>query len=325
MKISVIGFGSWGIALASVLCKNGHDVTAWDSNAEYVSELAKTRRNSYLDIAVPSCIAVTSDVSDANGAEVFVLALPSKSIGCAVPLFAPYFCGGKIVVNCSKGFEESRKLRISEYLREVSGDIRVVSLTGPSHAEEVLRNIPTALVAASEDESAVQEVQNIFSSNNFRVYTSSDLIGAEMGGALKNVIALAAGCSDGLGFGDNTKAALITRGIAEISRLGVAMGAKESTFAGLSGIGDLIVTCTSRHSRNWRAGFSLANGNSLADTLKNIGMVVEGVDTAKTALELACRHGVSMPIIEEINKVLFENKSPKAAVADLMMREIGGE
>jgi glycerol-3-phosphate dehydrogenase (NAD(P)+) len=319
-KISVIGFGSWGIALACLLERNGFDVTAWD-NAEYVAKLLKTRRNEYLpEVELPLSIKITSEITDVEDAEVFVLALPSKAIGKIVPMFAPFFIGEKTIVNVSKGLEENSQIRISEYLKKIC-NCPVAVLTGPSHAEEVLKNIPTAVVAASENENTASIVQKIFSSENFRVYTSADLIGAEIGGALKNVIAVAAGCSDGLGFGDNTKAALITRGIAEITRLGVAMGAKEQTFAGLSGIGDLIVTCTSKHSRNWRAGFSLAKGNSLDATLAEIGMVAEGIDTAKTALSLAKKYNVDMPIVEEINKVIFENKSPKNAVADLMLRE----
>lgn len=321
-KISVIGFGSWGIALACLLDKNGHNVLAWDMEA-YVNELHKTRRNRYIpEVIIPSSIGITHDVKAAGEhAEIFVIALPSKAIAMVATQFAQYFSSERVVVSGAKGLEETRQIRISEYLHEISPDLRFVALTGPSHAEEVLKNIPTAVVAASKCKETASVVQAIFSSENFRVYTSSDLIGAEIGGALKNVIALAAGCSDGLGFGDNTKAALITRGIAEITRFGIKLGAKEQTFAGLSGIGDLIVTCASKHSRNWRAGFSLAQGKSLVETLKNIGMVVEGVDTAKTAQKLAYKHGVSMPIVEEINKVLFEGKSPKNSVSDLMLRE----
>jgi glycerol-3-phosphate dehydrogenase (NAD(P)+) len=324
-KVTVIGFGSWGMALACLLDKNGHTVTAWDSNADYVNEIIKTRRNSYLpDVAVPSSIAVTSCVETAvQDAEIFVLALTSKGVSVYAPLFAEYFAG-KIVVCGAKGLEETRQIRLSEYLKELA-DCRFVALTGPSHAEEVIKSIPTAIVAASDDENAAETTQAVFSAETFRVYTSPDLIGAEIGGALKNVIALAAGCSDGLGFGDNTKAALITRGLAEITRLGVAMGASAGTFAGLSGIGDLIVTCASEHSRNRRAGFLLAQGKNLSETLSEVGMVVEGADTAKTALVLANKLSVSMPIITEINKVLFENKNPRRAVVDLMLRERGEE
>jgi len=321
-KISVIGFGSWGIALASVLDKNGHDVTAWDNEA-YVNELIETRRNNYLpEVVIPSSIKITHDIETAaKHAEIFVLGLTSKAVSITAPIFAPYFTEGKIVVSGAKGLEETSQIRISQYLQKICNGCSVAVLTGPSHAEEVLKNIPTTIVAAAEDEKIAEIVQDIFLSESFRVYTSTDLIGAEIGGALKNVIAVAAGCSDGLGFGDNTKAALITRGIAEITRLGVAMGAKEQTFAGLSGIGDLIVTCTSQHSRNWRAGSMLAKGKMLDDVLKEVGMVVEGVDTAKTALQLARKYNVEMPIVEEINKVIFENKSPKDAVVDLMLRE----
>lgn len=318
-KISVIGFGSWGIPLACLLEKNGHKITAWD-NENYVSELLKTRRNLYFpETVIPPSIEITYDIKTAAQAEIFILALASRDISSVMPLFAPHL-SGTIVIG-SKGLEESRKIRISQYLQELCKGCSIAVLTGPSHAEEVLKNIPTAVVAASQNENTAKMVQAIFSSDNFRVYTSTDIIGAEMGGVLKNIIAIAAGCSDGLGFGDNTKAALITRGMVEITRLGVAMGAKEQTFSGLSGIGDLIVTCTSKHSRNWRAGFALAKGKKLDEVLAEIGTAVEGVATAKSALELARKHNVEMPIVEEVNKVLFDNKSPQNAVVDLMLRE----
>lgn len=320
-KISILGFGSWGIALSCLLHANGHEIVAWDTEA-CVRELQQTRRNPHLpDVVVPEAVKITNNVETAGQfADIFVLALPSKELGSEMPRFAPYFSAEKIIVIGAKGLEETRQIRISEYLRGLC-ESRVAALTGPSHAEEVVKNVPTTVVAAARDEETAKLVQRVFSAENFRVYTSTDLVGAEMGGALKNVIAIAAGISDGLGFGDNTKAALITRGIAEITRLGVAMGARAQTFAGLSGIGDLIVTCASRHSRNWRAGFSLAGGASLAQTLTEIGMAVEGVDTAKTALSLARKYKIEMPIVEEINKVLFEGKPPKAAVVDLMQRE----
>jgi glycerol-3-phosphate dehydrogenase (NAD(P)+) len=323
MKISLIGFGSWGIPLASLLNQNGHEVTAWD-NENYINELLKTRVNKYLPkYKIPSSINITHSVEiAAQSAEMFVFALASKDICAAAKKFAPFFGAEKIIINVSKGLIEDS--RICEYLQKLTSS-PVAVLTGPSHAEEVLKNIPTAVVAASENEKTAEVVQNVFAAENFRVYTSTDIIGAEIGGALKNIIAVAAGCSDGLGFGDNTKAALITRGIAEITRLGIALGAKKETFGGLSGIGDLIVTCTSQHSRNWRAGHSLAQGNSLAETLTTIGGVAEGVDTAKTALRLARKHSVNMPIVEEINKILFENKNPKDAVVDLMLRDKKGE
>ncbi|MCL2047806.1 MAG: NAD(P)-dependent glycerol-3-phosphate dehydrogenase [Defluviitaleaceae bacterium] len=322
MKITVIGFGSWGIPLGCLLDKNGHDVIAWDNEA-YVAELIKTRTNRFLpDAVIPPSIKITADVGEASdGAEMFLIALASR----AITETDKFDFGGKIVVSASKGLEETRQIRISEYLRERNKTARIAVLTGPTHAEEVLRAIPTAIVAASEDEGVAEIVQNTFSTDDFRVYTSTDVIGAEIGGALKNVIALAAGCSDGLGFGDNTKAALITRGIAEITRLGVAMGGREQTFAGLSGIGDLIVTCTSRHSRNWRAGELLAKGKPTHIVLEEIGAAVEGIATAKTALTLARKFNVEMPIVEEITKILFENKNPAHAVADLMRRGLKGE
>ncbi|MCL2199933.1 MAG: NAD(P)-dependent glycerol-3-phosphate dehydrogenase [Defluviitaleaceae bacterium] len=325
-KITMIGFGSWGIPLGCLLDRNGHFVTAWDSSETYVDMLNKTGKSDCLpDMVIPSSIKITNDIAAAaQGSEIFVCTLTSKNLGKFAPMFAEHFTEGTIIVSGSKGLEEASQKRISEYLRSL-GKSEVAVLTGPSHAEEVLLNIPTAILAASDNEKAAAVVQEIFSSDTFRVYTSTDLIGAEIGGALKNVIALAAGCSDGLGFGDNTKAALITRGIAEITRLGVAMGADAATFGGLSGIGDLIVTCTSQHSRNWQAGNALAQGNTLEQTLKKVGRVAEGIDTAATALELAHKYDIKMPIVEEINRVLFEGKSPKDAVTDLMLRELKRE
>jgi len=321
MKTTIIGFGSWGIALAHLLVQNGHTVTGWD-NPAYIEKLRKNGINEYLpNVAIPDGVRLTDNVEAAADADLFVVALSTKAIPAAAPAFSQYFTQEKIVVIVSKGLEESRQIRLSQYLSEISAGCKIAVLTGPSHAEEVAQGIPTTVLAASECEEAAKIVQTVFSTESFRVYTSSDLLGAEMGGALKNVIALAAGISDGLGFGDNAKAALITRGIAEITRLGIAMGAKPQTFAGLSGTGDLIVTCTSVHSRNWRAGNLLAKGNSLEATLTEIGAAVEGVNTAKTALSFAKKYDVEMPIVEEINRVLFENKSPKAAVADLMRRE----
>jgi glycerol-3-phosphate dehydrogenase (NAD(P)+) len=327
MKITVIGFGSWGIALACLLHRNGHTVTAWDASPEYVAEISNSRRNNYLpQVVIPSDITITNDVKTAAlGAEIFVLALTSHGVCKHAPSFAEYFTREKIIISGAKGLEETRQIRLSQFLAELSPGVQYVALTGPSHAEEVTKNIPTAILAASESETAAETAQAIFSNETFRVYTSTDLAGAEIGGALKNVIAIAAGISDGLGFGDNTKAVLITRGIAEITRLGLAMGAKEATFAGLSGIGDLIVTCASQHSRNNRAGFLLAQGKNLAQVKAEIGMVVEGADTAKAALSLAKKHKVTMPIIEEVNNVLFQNKSPHRAVVDLMQRERGDE
>jgi glycerol-3-phosphate dehydrogenase (NAD(P)+) len=320
-NITVIGFGSWGIALACLLAKNGHNVTAWEFNPAVAAQLdAEREHKTFLPgIKIPKAITITSDAAKAaEGAEIFLVTLPSHAMVSVIPQFVPHFTG-KIVVSASKGLVDGK--RICEFLSELAPDCKIASLTGPSHAEEVARNMPTTVVAASFWEETAKTVQDIFSGGNFRVYTTCDIMGAELGGAVKNVIALAAGIVDGLGFGDNTKAALMTRGLAEIARLGVAMGADEHTFAGLSGIGDLIVTCTSKHSRNWRAGNLLAKGKSTEDVLKEIDMVVEGIHTAKTARQLAREYGVDMPIVDEINKVLFEGKNPKDAVVDLMLRD----
>ena len=320
-KITVIGFGSWGIALACLLAENGHSVTAWEFNPDMAARLdAEREHKTFLPgVKIPDSIRITHDwAKAAENADVFLITLPSHAVAQAIPQFVPYF-SGKIVVNASKGLVEGK--RICQFLAEIAPGCKIAALTGPSHAEEVGRHMPTTVVAASPCEETAKAVQDIFSGGNFRVYTTPDIIGAELGGAVKNVIALAAGIVDGLGFGDNTKAALMTRGLAEIARLGMAMGAEEHTFAGLSGIGDLIVTCTSPHSRNWRAGNLLAKGKPADEVLKEIGMVVEGIHTAKTAQELARKHGVDMPIVEEINKVLFEGKNPKDAVVDLMLRD----
>ena len=321
-NITVIGFGSWGIALACLLAKNGHAVTAWEFSPAVAAHLDTEREHKTFlpGVKIPKTIRITHDVKEsAENAEMFLVTLPSHAIAQAIPKFVPYFTNDKIVVSASKGLVEGK--RICEFLAELAPMCKIVSLTGPSHAEEVGRHMPTTVVAASICEEAAKITQDVFSGGNFRVYTTPDIVGAELGGAIKNVIALAAGIVDGLGFGDNTKAALMTRGLAEIARLGIAMGADEHTFAGLSGIGDLIVTCTSKHSRNWRAGNLLAAGKSTDDVLKEVGMVVEGIHTAKTAQKLAQKYNVDMPIVDEINKVLFEGKNPKDAVVDLMLRD----
>jgi glycerol-3-phosphate dehydrogenase (NAD(P)+) len=322
-KITIIGFGSWGIALACLLNKNGHEVIMFEPNAALADMLAKSRENerSLPGIKIPEAVKITADPVCAAEGVVLVVALNSKDITTVMPQVAPLLEEGKILVNASKGLIESGQKRITEYLKELAPACEVACLSGPSHAEEVSREMPTSVVAASACEKTAVKLQDIFSGNFFRVYTSSDIIGVELGGVLKNVIALAAGVSDGLGFGDNTKAGLITRGIAEIARLGVAMGANLQTFAGLSGIGDLIVTCTSRHSRNRRAGTLLAGGKNAEAVLSEVNMAVEGINTAKTVLALAKNYGVDMPIVEEVNKILFENKNPKDAAVDLMQRE----
>jgi len=320
-NITVIGFGSWGIALACLLAKNGHNVAAWEFNPTVAAQLDKEREHKTFlpGVQIPETIRITSDADEAvKDADIFLVTLPSHAMATAIPQFVPHFAG-KIIVSASKGLVNGR--RICEFLAELAPDCKIASLTGPSHAEEVGRHMPTTVVAASHCEETAKITQDIFSGGNFRVYTTPDIMGAELGGAIKNVIALAAGIVDGLGFGDNTKAALMTRGLAEIARLGVAMGADEHTFAGLSGIGDLIVTCTSPHSRNWRAGNLLAKGMNTEEVLADIKMAVEGIHTAKTAQQLARQYGVDMPIVNEINRVLFEGKNPRDAVVDLMLRD----
>ncbi|MCL2619578.1 MAG: NAD(P)-dependent glycerol-3-phosphate dehydrogenase [Defluviitaleaceae bacterium] len=326
-KVSVLGFGSWGIALACLLHKNGHKVTMWEPNQPLAEMLHRERVNqrSLPGVVIPDEIVITADEILAADGDVMLVVLSSKDIPEKIAVIAPHLKSGQIVVNASKGLIKEPLQRITEYLEGLIPDCKVVCLSGPSHAEEVSRNLPTTVTAASPCAEVAKEIQDIFSGENFRVYTSTDIIGVELGGVLKNVIALAAGVCDGLGYGDNTKAALMTRGIAEIARLGVAMGADVQTFAGLSGIGDLIVTCTSKHSRNWRGGNLLAQGKNVEQVLTEVNMAVEGINTAPTVLALARKYNVDMPIVEEVNKVLFEGKDPKAVVVDLMQRVKKGE
>jgi glycerol-3-phosphate dehydrogenase (NAD(P)+) len=322
-KITMIGFGGWGIAMACLLEKNGHSVVMWEPNAELAQMLDSERENkrSLPGVTIPEGIKITSDINSAAQSSVLVIALSSKDVAEVAQTLSPHVREGQILVNASKGLVENRQMRITAYLKELMPMCEVACLSGPSHAEEVSRQVPTAVVAASECFLVAQRLQDIFLAETFRVYTSNDIIGVELGGVVKNVIALAAGICDGLGFGDNTKAALMTRGMAEITRLGVAMGANEQTFAGLAGFGDLIVTCTSRHSRNWRGGNLLGLGKNMEQVKAEVNMTIEGINAAKTVLILARKHGVDMPIVEEVNKILFENKNPRVAVTDLMQRD----
>ena len=332
MRIAFIGFGTWGIALARLLHDKGHAITAWDPSPPYLAALDAQRTNPKLPgVVLPRDMHITHEVAQCAGADMYVLALPSRDVGLlAQECFRTHiWATAPYIVSVTKGLvpvEGAPPQRISEYIYELSG-LPVVALTGPSHAEEVVQGIPTCVVAAAPQESPAREVQALFTGDFFRVYTTTDLVGAELGGTLKNVIALAAGVSDGLGFGDNTRAALITRGMAEMTRLGVALGAQAHTFAGLSGMGDLIVTCNSRHSRNWQAGHLIAQLPAPIDPTHiqaTIGLA-EGIQTAATALQLAHTHTINMPIIEEINQVLFHQKPPKQAVTDLLLRQRKGE
>ena len=322
-KITVIGSGSWGSAIAFLLNNNGHDVTLWSFKEDEAKSIIEHRENKEFlpGVHLSDSIFVTSDVERAADCQVAVMVVPSAFCEDVAKSFAPFLNKGQIIVNASKGIHQTSLTTLSEVLADIFPTCKVGVLAGPSHAEEVGRGLPTVCVAAFKEPEIAREVQDIFISNVFRVYAHTDIIGVELGGALKNVIALAAGICDGLGFGDNSKAALMTRGIVEISRLGEAMGADRQTFSGLTGMGDLIVTCTSMLSRNRRAGILLGQGKTLDETLKEIHMVVEGVVTAKSAYALAKKKNIEMPIIEAVNSILFEGSKPVDAVAKLMTRD----
>ncbi|MDA8223222.1 NAD(P)H-dependent glycerol-3-phosphate dehydrogenase [Desulfosporosinus sp.] len=319
-KIAVYGAGSWGSALAVLLAKAGHQVALVGRHADEMENMRNQHENKrYLPgVVLPQGLFPTTDLSFLN-ADLVVLSVPSHSVREAARLINPFLRRGCIVVNTAKGMEEGTHCRLSEVLIEELPNNPVAVLSGPSHAEEVGRDMPTTVVVASDVETA-KTVQDMMMTPKFRVYTNPDVIGVELGGALKNVIALCTGIAEGLGFGDNTKAALMTRGLAEIARLGVALGGNPLTFAGLSGVGDLIVTCTSLHSRNRRAGVALGQGKPLETVLREVGMVVEGVRATRIAHFLGIEKNIAMPITEQAYKVLFENADPKIAVADLMLR-----
>ena len=319
-KISVLGSGGWGMALAISAFNNGYEVNLWSPFQNEVDMLKEKRTNEKLlkDIYLPEGINITSDLSCVEGDTLTIIATPSTAVREVCEKLSNYSNFG-IIVNVSKGFEKTTLKRLSQVITEVLPDTSVVALTGPSHAEEVARNIPTSIVAASDSKAAAQAVQSIMASPALRIYTSGDIIGAELGGALKNVIAICAGFCDGLGLGDNTKAALITRGLAEMSRLGVVLGAKEYTFAGLTGIGDLVVTCTSQHSRNNRFGYKVGKGISVKDALQEVG-TVEGYYAADMAHSLAVKYKVELPIIEECYNVLYLGRDVNEVVTDLMTR-----
>ena len=321
MKIAVIGSGSWGTAMAMLLAKKDNSVYLWSWIQEETDRLNSDRENKEFlpGIKLLDSIVCTHDMCECiEGAEVIVTAVPSPATRTTAKAMSQYVSDRQKIVNISKGLEGN--LRLSEVYRSEIPQADISVLSGPSHAEEVSRDIPTTVVIASDNKDTSEFLQNVFMTENFRVYTSDDIIGVELGGALKNVIALCAGISDGLGYGDNTKAALITRGVAEISRLGVAMGAKASTFAGLSGLGDLIVTGTSTLSRNHTAGELLGKGMDLDTVLKKVHMVVEGVNTATAAYNLGKKYGVETPIIEQAYNVLYNGVNPKDAVNMLMTR-----
>ncbi len=323
-NISVLGAGSWGLGLALLLNNNGHNVTVWSVLNDEVVMLQTEREHKRClpGVRIPDSITISGDTANViNNADVLVLAVASPYTRSTAKLIAPFVKEGQIIVNVAKGVEEHTLLTLCQIVEEEIPQAKVAVLSGPSHAEEVSRGIPTTCVIGAHEKNTAEYLQNIFMSDVFRVYTSPDMLGICIGGALKNVIALAAGIADGLGYGDNTKAALITRGITEMERLGVAMGAKAETFYGLSGIGDLIVTCASVHSRNRKAGFLMGQGRTMEEAMKEVNMVVEGVYSAKAGMELAKKYHVEMPIIEQVNEVLFEGKTPADAVKELMVRD----
>lgn len=323
-KIGIIGAGSWGCALAKLLSNNGNHVTVWSIMEDEITMLKTDHehKDKLPGVILPDDMEFTTNLEEAvTDKEVLVLAVPSPFTRSTSAKMAPYIKDGQKIVNVAKGIEEATLMTLSEIIEQEIPNANVAVLSGPSHAEEVGKGIPTTIVVGSKDKETAECLQNLFMSKAFRVYISSDVLGIELGAALKNVVALAAGMADGLGYGDNTKAALITRGIAEIARLGISMGGRIETFYGLTGIGDLIVTCASMHSRNRRAGILIGKGATMEEAMAEVKMVVEGVYSAKAGYALAQKHNVSVPIIEQVNRILFEGKPVSEAVSELMLRE----
>ena len=328
-NISVLGAGTWGIALATALATNGHNVTVWSAIAEEIHLLSQIRTHKNLPgMRVPPQVSFTLDIGNAcEGADLIVFAVPSVFVAETARKAAEYIPDGTVIADVAKGLEERTHMTLTEVIdREVgAGRTRLVALSGPTHAEEVALRLPTTIVAASRDEEAAKFVQNVFSNDFIRVYTNDDIKGIELSGALKNIIALAAGISNGLGYGDNAKAAIVTRGIAEITRLGVRMGCKFETFSGLAGIGDLVVTCTSQHSRNNRAGYLIGKGYSAKEAVAQVGMVVEGLNALPAAIDLSRSVGVELPICEAVYSVVTGKISVSEILPHLMERKLKSE
>ena len=327
-NVGIMGAGSWGTALALLLHKNGHQVTVWSINEDEVKMLSEKREHESKlpGVKIPEDMMFTTDIeSTVKGKDFVVLAVPSPFTRSTSRNMCPFIAEGQIIVDVAKGIEESTLMTLSQQIEEEIPQADVAVLSGPSHAEEVGRGLPTTVVIGARTKKTADYLQEMFMSEVFRVYTSTDILGMELGGSLKNVIALAAGIADGLGYGDNTKAALITRGIAEIARLGVKMGGAIESFTGLTGIGDLIVTCASVHSRNRKAGYLIGQGMSMQEAMDEVKMVVEGVYSTKAAVKLGEKYDVSLPIINKVNEVLFENKDPREAVNELMLRDSKAE
>lgn len=322
-KISILGGGSWGIALSVLLHNNGHEITIWSALPAEVEMLAEKHEHKMLPgVKLADDMKFTADDAEAvQGQDLLVMAVASSYTRSTAHRISGLVAEGQKIVNVAKGIEDGTLMTLSEIIEQEIPQADVAVLSGPSHAEEVGRGVPTTIVVGAKSKATAEYIQNLFMSEVFRVYISPDVLGMELGGALKNVVALAAGTADGLGYGDNTKAALITRGITEIARLGTAMGGRFETFCGLTGIGDLIVTCASVHSRNRKAGYLIGQGKTMQEAMDEVQMVVEGVYSAKAAMALAKKYNVQLPIIEQVNAVLFEGKSADQAVKELMLRD----
>lgn len=323
-KVAIIGDGGWGTTLAILLHKKGVRVSLWGVFPDYIEVLKSKRENvKFLPgVKIPDDLFITSDLSEAiDGAEILVLAIPSQHMREVVARLKNVDTSGKYFLNASKGIENKTLMRMSEVIRDVFGPVGVAVLSGPTISWEVARGLPTTVVAASEKEYIAKEIQDLFMTENFRIYTNTDLIGVELGGSLKNVIAIAAGISDGLGLGVNAKSALLVRGIVEMARLGIKMGARQETFFGISGLGDLFTTCVSPHGRNRWFGEEVGKGKKTEEVLKSTEMVIEGVSTAQSCYELGKKYNVEMPIAQQVYAVIYEGKNPKQAVRDLMTRE----
>jgi len=330
-KIAVFGAGTWGIALARLLAANGRDVTVWSAIPAELKSLSTTHRHPNLPgMELPAAMHYTADITEAcTGRDILLFAVPSPFVRATAKKAAPHIPEGQLIVDVAKGVEDKTLMTMSEIIEDelakAGRKARVVALSGPTHAEEVARDMPTAIVAASADEDAAKTVQKVFTTPTFRVYTNDDRRGTELGGAVKNVIALAVGIALGLGYGDNAKAALITRGNAELARLGVAMGCKAETFAGLSGMGDLIVTCTSMHSRNLHAGMLIGRGKDVETAKKEVGQVVEGINALPAACKLAKKYKVEMPIVNAVDDILSGRLAARDALATMMGRQLKQE
>ena len=323
-KVGIMGAGSWGTAIAWLLTNNGNDVTVWSIDEKEVKELDRERehKSKLPGVKLQDSICFTNVMEEGvKDKDFVVLAVPSPFTRETARKMRPYVAEGQILVNVAKGIEETTLMTLSQQIEEEVPQADVAVLSGPSHAEEVGRGLPTTCVVGARTKKTAEYLQQVFMSEVFRVYISPDILGMELGGSLKNVIALAAGIADGMGYGDNTKAALITRGIAEIARLGVKMGGSIESFTGLTGIGDLIVTCASVHSRNRKAGYLMGQGKSMEEAMKEVNMVVEGVYSTKAAVKLGEKYGVSLPIIDKVNEILFQGKDPREAVNELMLRD----